>query len=300
MTSSIVCGIDASTHAGSALRVASALAQRLSLRLILVHAIPVPTPDLLLTAPTRMPAPVEEIDLLGREAGERLLSEAADAHDDVTAHRRLEIGSAAERLRTVACEEEAQFVVVGSHGDGAPRAAIIGSISAAVIRDAPCPVVVVPPKMAGPPLQGERIVCGVRGGEDGPPAIIAARLARALDLPLTLSHVLPPRPESADPVPAGGLPPTFDHRLEATPRHELGMVHDLLQTADPKRSDVQLRSGDPVEQLVALSASARAVLLVVGSRGSGPLRGGVLGPVSREIVRRATRPVVICRREEPT
>jgi nucleotide-binding universal stress UspA family protein len=52
------------------------------------------------------------------------------------------------------------------------------------------------------------------------------------------------------------------------------------------------------ERLRRLAGSPRATLLVVASRGRGPLRGGLRGSVSRALVRRAQRPVVSCLREE--
>lgn len=73
MTPSIVCGIDASPQAHQGLTPPSLLAERLALRLVLVHAVPAATPDLLLTAPTRVPTNVEQADFLGRDTGERLL-----------------------------------------------------------------------------------------------------------------------------------------------------------------------------------------------------------------------------------
>lgn len=79
MTPSIVCGIAASAHATAALQVASALAERLNLRLVVVYAVSAPTPDLPLAAPARVPAHVERIGLLGCDAGDCLLSQAANS-----------------------------------------------------------------------------------------------------------------------------------------------------------------------------------------------------------------------------
>ncbi len=303
MTPSIVCGIDASPQAGAALRVASALAQRMGLTLVVVHAVPTPTPDLLLTAPAHVPVPVEQIDFLGHDTGERLLTQAVEAVDVPLAEQRLERGRAAERLCAVAREEQARLVVVGSRGDGAMRTALLGSVSAAVVRDAPCPVVVVPPGMAGGPLDGQRIVCGVNADEDQAAVSTAARLSRVLGAPLTLSHVLPAGAETESLVSAGALSPTVGPLLDAGPRHALDTVHRLMANAgdlvDDELHDVQLRRGEPAAQILELAASTHAILLVVGNRGFGSLRAGLLGSVSRDLVRRGSRPIVICR-EEPT
>ena len=247
-----------------------------------------------------MPAHVEEIDLSRRDTGERLLTHTAAAHDPSSVDRRLETGSPAERVCAVARQADAELVVVGSRGVGTLHAAILGSVSTTMVRDAPCPTVVVPPLMSGAPLEGERIVCGVDASADGPAVTTAVRLADDLDVPLTLAHILPTAPEAF----AGVLPATFHQRLDARERSALQTIHRLLRKAggdpDADRHQPQLRRGDPAGQLLELTDSARAVLLVVGSRGLGPLRGGLLGSVSRELVRNAPRPVVICRQGEPT
>jgi hypothetical protein len=51
-------------------------------------------------------------------------------------------------LRQAAVDEGALFLVVGSRGQGHVRQALLGSVSGALGRDAPCPVVIVPPGAA--------------------------------------------------------------------------------------------------------------------------------------------------------
>lgn len=76
------------------------------------------------------------------------------------------------------------------------------------------------------------------------------------------------------------------------------LLRDAGSDLDDTRHRVELRHGYPADELLRLAASTHAMLLVVASRGLGPLRGGALGSVSRKLVRRATRPVVICRQQE--
>lgn len=58
-------------------------------------------------------------------------------------------------------------------------------------------------------------------------------------------------------------------------------------------AEYELLAGDPVEQILRLAASRDAKLIVVGSRGLGLVGSIILGSVSRELVRRADRPVVV-------
>jgi nucleotide-binding universal stress UspA family protein len=53
------------------------------------------------------------------------------------------IGPAAERIRDVAEDCDADLIVVGSHGRGALSGAILGSVSMSLIRESKRPVLVV-------------------------------------------------------------------------------------------------------------------------------------------------------------
>ena len=57
--------------------------------------------------------------------------------------------------------------------------------------------------------------------------------------------------------------------------------------------ELRLVEGSPAEATMEAADREDAELLVVGSRGRGPLRSAVLGSVSRELASRARRPVVI-------
>src|SRR5918994_7987478 len=80
MALSIVCGIDGSRQAQAALRVAGALAERLRLRLVLVHAVAAPGRDVPGIARGRVRVRGERIQTLRRENGERLLRREAAAY----------------------------------------------------------------------------------------------------------------------------------------------------------------------------------------------------------------------------
>lgn len=63
-----------------------------------------------------------------------------DKYPDVEVHRVIDRGPAAKVL--LAHLEDAQLVVVGSHGRGQFRAALLGSTSQNLVHSAPCPVLV--------------------------------------------------------------------------------------------------------------------------------------------------------------
>jgi nucleotide-binding universal stress UspA family protein len=58
-------------------------------------------------------------------------------------------------------------------------------------------------------------------------------------------------------------------------------------------ADYEILEGDVAAEILGLAESRRADLVVVGSRGRGPMKGALLGSVSSAVVRGADRPVVV-------
>jgi nucleotide-binding universal stress UspA family protein len=60
------------------------------------------------------------------------------------------------------------------------------------------------------------------------------------------------------------------------------------------------RAGDPREEILATAEELAADVVIVGSRGVGDLCPTLLGSVSRAVVARSPRPVLVVRRHLPT
>ncbi|OKJ21731.1 hypothetical protein AMK21_09895 [Streptomyces sp. CB00316] len=124
----------------------------------------------------------------------------------------------------------------------------------------------------------------------------AAREARLRGLPLHLLHARQDRSPLFSPALSGGMGPTPDGTTMT--RH--GAERVLAETADRMGEgypdldvSVQQVIGRPAE--VLLSATERAEVLVMGSRGLGALGGFLAGSVSTPVIARAERPVVVVR-----
>ena len=140
MARCIVCGIDDSTGARKAARVADDLARDLGARLVLVHGTPV--------APAVMYGVPFDNDAFQREAmddARRLLEDAARACSSGEISQRAEFGSPIEVLPRVIEKEDADLLVVGTRGRGAMRSVLLGSVAHEMLAVSPCPVVVVSP-----------------------------------------------------------------------------------------------------------------------------------------------------------
>jgi len=61
-------------------------------------------------------------------------------------------------------------------------------------------------------------------------------------------------------------------------------------------AETEVLEGDPAGRILELARLRDVDLIVVGSRGLGPVAGALLGSVSREVVQRADRPVLVAAR----
>jgi nucleotide-binding universal stress UspA family protein len=130
VTGSIICAIDDSESARGAARVARGLSSKLGLRLVFVRVVDPGSSD-------------QEITAIA-ERLERLSGRTTEV--DCGAGWLVAVGHPVDRLVAAAAEEKAWLIVVGSTG---PDSSLLGNVSAAVSRRAPCPVVVVPPGAGG-------------------------------------------------------------------------------------------------------------------------------------------------------
>jgi nucleotide-binding universal stress UspA family protein len=150
MDRSIVCGVDGSADSQAALAVASDLAARLRLRLIMANVVdPSHAPYVeVASLGGAMPRPPVSTTEEREDAATGLLVELSATMGLGQADRRVVIGYPAEGLADLADEEDAEMIVVGSRGRGAFKAALLGSVSTSLIGVARCPVMVVPPGAA--------------------------------------------------------------------------------------------------------------------------------------------------------
>jgi len=125
----IVCGVDESAGARAAVRVAWNIAQRLGGRLVAVHVL-----DRLL----------DDWSAAERVAAEVLYEEVPDAHAEVHG----EVGDVAERLASVAREEDATFIVLGARSRGRSRTYLRARCAAELSELTRIPVVIAPVQVA--------------------------------------------------------------------------------------------------------------------------------------------------------
>ena len=140
----LLVATDFSPSATEVLRVAAELASGLSADTHILH---VAVPETSLIGGDANEAaghrgsvePCSEEERLVREAAEAMTARGLTASGEVVA------GPCADVILQQAEDIDADMIVVGSHGFGAVLRALLGSVSATILKKARCPVVVVPP-----------------------------------------------------------------------------------------------------------------------------------------------------------
>jgi nucleotide-binding universal stress UspA family protein len=274
----LVCGVDDSPHAADVVAFARALAERLELRLRLVHSV---HPDGFLAGEPRR-------DALRR--GEALLDAlgATDSADE----RIVELGDPIELLLQT-LNDGAALAVVGSRGRGPGRAALLGSVSNAIAHASPCPVIVVPPGAAIEIGDEQTVVVGIDGSAGADAAAEhAGTLAHALGGRLMAVQV---RPDALVPHATSLMPgrQPFGGPIEDARGATITVQHPLAHLDVDVPIGTRIETGSVAARLAVVAAGEPSAIIVVGRRGQGPVRSAVFGSVSTRLAASAPVPVMI-------
>ncbi|MCF6509661.1 universal stress protein [Blastococcus sp. MG754426] len=291
----VVVGVDGAPSSRAALEQAFALAARRGAEVEVVATYPLPLPWF--GAAPLFSGP----DALHRatESGARAVLEEVRRSpavsrlpgiERVTARLTVSEGPAAAVL--IERSRGAGLLVVGRDGRRSGRAAMIGSVALHCVTGATCPVLVVhpePPPRTSPPL----VVVGV----DGSPASAAALRGAAAEagrLGAELEVVAAFERDGRWTALDAAAVSAFEGIRADIARGAARMVQDALAALPGGAARPAVRTsvveGAPAEVLA--DRAARAVLLVLGSRGRGGVRG-LLGSVALRCLSTARCPVLV-------
>lgn len=286
MSGSILVGFDGSEGSERALRWAAVTASQRARSLDVVTTWSIPPADLGMGASALVQQDL--VDEIRKEAqtvndeGLKIAAElGANASGSVIPGRPASV--------IVHMSEDAEMVVVGSHGAGGLTGFLLGSVSRQIATHAACPTVVTRPVAA----DAKDMVVGVDGS---PHSFKALRWAfeqasfTGASLHVLHSWEIPPTWSMVE-------VPSYEPELLIRDygNAELRETSETLAGFQSEFPDVKVRQevmkGSPVKALV--KASEHAEMLVVGSRGLGGFRGLLLGSVSHAVVHRAACSVAV-------
>jgi nucleotide-binding universal stress UspA family protein len=190
-------------------------------------------------------------------------------------------GSPGRGLHYLARTEHADGLVIGCSHRGSIGRLLIGDDTRAALHGAPCAVAVAPRGYARSDHEWQRIGVADDGSPDSRRALEAARgLAVGGSCQIVARSVVTLQPAADDGAPVSWTEPTEQAILAE--RERLAAVDDVV-------GDVAY--GEPQAQLVEF---AREVdVLVVGSRGLGPIDRALVGSISTHLAGRVSCPLLV-------
>jgi nucleotide-binding universal stress UspA family protein len=211
-------------------------------------------------------------------------------------------------LLTAACEKS-NMIVVGASGHTGIARFFLGGVAEAVVRHTTDPILVTRPSSG--PLQ--TVIIGVDGSSNAHDAVCFAtsQLPVPDNCTFRLVHVISPIWEGAGgPLLFGGPPqPVLVHAartekeraqryVEALAYEAQRYVETLTDEIKGSRNpiEVQVRVGNPVEELLNAAHECNAGLIAVGSHGMSGMARLLLGSVSDHVVRHAPCSVLVVKR----
>jgi nucleotide-binding universal stress UspA family protein len=207
-------------------------------------------------------------------------------------------GRAADVLIVEADDQKADLLVVGSRGLGVAASALLGSVSAAVVDHAICPVLV---------ARGSKITRilvatdGSQSAEAIPAVLLGWNVFRSATIDVL--SVAPPHADNLRPMlplrwlGGDGAPLDASHEVD---RHRV-MADEMAArlTAAGWQAAGAVRRGEPARQIEQAADEWDADLIVTGSRGLSGLRRILLGSVAHSVLLHSSRSVLVMRGHVP-
>jgi nucleotide-binding universal stress UspA family protein len=282
----VIAGVDGSDRSRDAIVLAQRIAAVLEAQLLAVYVYPVDELAGYLAAGS-----LPEVRRLLHDAAEVAHARVRELASEmgVDEVRLRTASSAAAGLHASAVEEDTQLVVLGSSERSGLDRVSPGPTAARLLSGSPVAVAVAPVGYADQQPDSGAVGCGYDGSPAAREALKwAADFARrgrrplrvlAVQRRLAFGHV--------------GVTGTFGAK-SANDELRAGLAADLEQAvaALPLESvESEILEGDPAQRLA--ESSTGLALLVLGSRGYGPVRSVLLGSVSAGVAQTATCPVLV-------
>ena len=199
--------------------------------------------------------------------------------------------SASKGLYTIAHENDALLIVIGSSHRSAVGRVLAGSVGRSLLHGSPCGVAVAPRGYAADPASEFAHLAVAYDGSDEAEAALrtAIELGRLCAARLTVLTVSEPERYGLGTALAILAEADF-HSVEREARERV-LAQGLEAIPEGIEKDGHVLAG-PAGQAIA-DASTDCDLLLVGSRGYGPIRQALLGSTAGAVIGSAVCPVVV-------
>ena len=207
-------------------------------------------------------------------------------------------GDPADALIDVGDQVGADLIIVGSRGLGVTASALLGSVSAALVDHAPCPVLVA---RGGAVTRILLATDGSRSSEAIPAVLLAWRIFR--DPPIDVLSVAPPSGMGEVPFLVAGLVSGGQRLADA--RHEVDRYRVMAEemaarlTAGGWHANAMVRAGEAAQEIEAAAAEWGDDLIITGSRGLSGLGRLLLGSVAHHVLLHSRGSVLVMRGHVP-
>lgn len=290
----IVVGCDFSKLGALAVTTAFGLARNVKAKRVhLVHIVP----NTVTTVPYPMSFAPTDAAAFEEMQERRAMDKLAQVNpDDLNVTREVRVGTPARDLAAAAEEVEADLIVVASHGYGAVRRAMYGSVTAALIRVSAIPVLVVTETKKD--IDFTTVVAGVDLSSVAPKVVQAAvaltspkgrtELLTAYEPPVVMSEdedILPRVPTPAD-------------KEQFRSDREAKIRALIPNDADVRNINVDaFAKAPPANAILECADLLEADLIVIGTSGHSAWHRAFLGSTAMRVMSQARCPVLLVPQE---
>ena len=203
----------------------------------------------------------------------------------------IELGSDHEQIVRRAQEWHADVIAVGSHGRTGLRRLLLGSVADQIVRAASCAVLVARAQRPGVILAATDLT------DPALPAIeAAAHEAKRRGRKLVVMHAMePPREGDAALGLMGALPALETPEVREARRNLAAQIIETALSRLDVLGEVMVVEQDTLAEILRLSTSLPAELIVVGTHGRTGLARIALGSMAAHVIERAPCSVLVAR-----
>jgi nucleotide-binding universal stress UspA family protein len=218
---------------------------------------------------------------------------ATGVHVDVLVDNGHPVKQILERARSL----PADLIVIGTHGASGFERLVLGSVTEKILRQAPCPVLTVPPHAhTTSTLPFKRLLCAMDFSDPSLAALdLAFSLAQQGDADLTILHVFEWPAEGEPLIYRSFSVPEYLQELERDAEARLdALIPESVR--ESCRPHLRVSHGKAYREILRIASQEASDLIVMGVHGRNPFDLMLFGSTTNQVVRCATCPVLTLRR----